>query len=112
MGHTEGRCRSSELRKKVGKTAPRKEGESRANGGTVDTTPTKTQVQEEPIPSIQLGQVEFVQALDPPKSPLALPTQGITIEIYSTNASGEMIITTVEVNIDPRLKGNPSHTND
>ncbi|CAO2836136.1 unnamed protein product [Amaranthus hypochondriacus] len=61
---------------------------------TLDTTPA-TQVQQDPTP-LKQGRAKLLQPHNHPKSPLTLPTQGNTTEIYSTNASKVMIISTVE----------------
>ncbi|CAO2834815.1 unnamed protein product [Amaranthus hypochondriacus] len=50
------------------------------------------------------GQTPFHQTCAKPPTPMP-STPGTTTEIFSTNAVDEIVITTVEVNKDPRLRG-------
>ncbi|CAO2814317.1 unnamed protein product [Amaranthus hypochondriacus] len=96
------KCKTGEQWKRPSKAAPRppKEGVIGASG-EMNPDPTQSLVQQDhrddaTRPPKQQAQVKLLQPRDPPQSPLPHPTQGNTTEIYSTNASGEMIITTVQ----------------
>ncbi|CAO2832463.1 unnamed protein product [Amaranthus hypochondriacus] len=111
MGHTEGKCRMGEPRKRVSKPVPRppKEGKIGASEGEAQEQPMSKAHQEPredaPQPSKAQGRVLVQETLDPPSKQPQTPCH--TIEIYSTNEAGEVVITTIEVNTDPGRRGAP-----
>ncbi|CAO2821053.1 unnamed protein product [Amaranthus hypochondriacus] len=63
----------------------------------------------DPKPPSPHGQLPVQHPQPQTKSPTPLPsTPETTTKIFSTNAAREMVITTIEVNKDPRMLGDPT----
>lgn len=69
---------------------------------TVINTPTQQEPKDDPQPLMNL-----VTARDTPFSTPNKPQTPHTAEIFSTNAAGEVVITTVEVNTDFGRRDDP-----
>ncbi|CAO2827273.1 unnamed protein product [Amaranthus hypochondriacus] len=123
MGHTEGKCRMGEPRKRVSKPIPRppKEGKIGATEGEAKEQPNISSSSIQPVsqahkepredayqPSKAQGRVLVQGTLDPPSKQLQTPCR--TTEIYSTNEAGKVVITTIEVNTDPGRRGAPPNS--
>ncbi|CAO2835046.1 unnamed protein product [Amaranthus hypochondriacus] len=106
LGHTEGKCRTGEQRQRVSMPTPRlpKEGEIAATDrGAPKAATTSDHVstaqldlkddKSKPLKPYSQLHIQQPHAKPPPQ---LLSTPRNTIEIYSTNAFGEVAITTIE----------------
>ncbi|CAO2817691.1 unnamed protein product [Amaranthus hypochondriacus] len=109
FGHLEGKCKAGEQWKKTNKPTPKTptDGVGTKESGAVRTMVTDhTKVVESKTPSPH-GQTPIHHTCAKPPTPMP-STRGATTKIFLTNAAGEIVITTVEVNKDPRLRGDSS----
>ena len=78
---------------------------SSEGSGTVAVVDNQSQAKEA-VPPKHNSQTQVQQLYDLTKSLSPLPsTPGTTTKIFSTNATGEMVVTIVEVNKDSHLRG-------
>ena len=106
------KCRASEHRKRTNKPTPKPSIDgvgTSEESGAVRPLVTDHAKEAVPKPPSPIGQTPVQHPHTRTKSPTPLPsTPGTTTEIFSTNAAGEMVVTTIEVTKDPRMRGDSS----
>ena len=117
FGHLEGKCSKLEQRKRTCKPTPKPSMDEADASVGVGATRSLVAIEakdankaKEVIPHTlnNHGQIRVQQPHARTQSSTLLPTTpGTTTEIFLTNAVGEIVVTTIEVN-NPKMRGKPS----